>query len=87
MDGILSVRLEELQQKLDDRDIRLEIPDDVKNWLCDTGYNPTFGARPLNRVIQRFIMNPLATALLRGDIKDGESVRVKLDDENGLKLV
>ncbi len=54
--------------------------------MCEVGYDPTFGARPLQRLVQREIMNPLAKALLEGTVRDGELVRV-VKRENGLEVI
>ena len=56
--------------------IELVLNDGAKEWRADEGYDPVFGARPLKRVIQRALQNPLAEALLAGEIKDGETVPV-----------
>lgn len=62
-----------------DRKITLDIDNEGKTWLCDMGYDPAFGARPLNRVVQRYIMSPLARALLSGAVRDEEKVCFALD--------
>jgi ATP-dependent Clp protease ATP-binding subunit ClpB len=78
---IVDIRLKELQQRLDDRRIVLDVPDEAKQWLCDRGYDPRFGARPLNRLIAKEIGNGLADKIIRGEIKGGDvaSVAVKAD--------
>jgi ATP-dependent Clp protease ATP-binding subunit ClpB len=90
MKRIVDIQLKHLQQLLTDRKIALEIDDTAKAWLANTGYDPVYGARPLKRVIQRELQNPLATMLLSGVIKDGETVRVSVLDGrltiNGSKL-
>jgi ATP-dependent Clp protease ATP-binding subunit ClpB len=90
MKRIVDIQLRHLQQLLADRKIVLEINDKAKTWLANTGYDPVYGARPLKRVIQRELQNPLATSLLSGVIKDGETVRVSVQDGrltiNGNKL-
>jgi ATP-dependent Clp protease ATP-binding subunit ClpB len=84
---IVDIRLKELQQRLDDRRITLEVPDDVKQWLCDRGYDPKFGARPLNRLIAKQIGNGLADKIIRGDVKSGDVATVSLQDDGaGLKV-
>jgi ATP-dependent Clp protease ATP-binding subunit ClpB len=90
MKRIVDIQLRHLQQLLADRKIVLELNDKAKTWLANTGYDPVYGARPLKRVIQRELQNPLATSLLSGVIKDGETVRVSVQDGrltiNGNKL-
>jgi ATP-dependent Clp protease ATP-binding subunit ClpB len=80
MKRIVDIQLRHLQQLLAERKITLKIDDTAKTWLANTGYDPVYGARPLKRVIQRELQNPLATMLLSGTIKDGESVRVSVHD-------
>ncbi len=76
MDGIVDIQMARLQKRLAARKIELVLDDGAKQWLADEGYDPVFGARPLKRVIQRALQNPLAEALLAGEIKDGETVPV-----------
>ena len=76
---IVDIRLRELQQRLDDRRIRLEVDADVKEWLSERGYDPRFGARPLNRLIAKEVGNGLADKIIRGQIKAGDTVRVSLE--------
>ncbi|MES3629976.1 MAG: ATP-dependent chaperone ClpB [Longimonas sp.] len=65
--------------------LTLELSDAAKDWLADRGYDPAFGARPLKRVVQRQVANPLAEELLSGWISDGDTVRIELaDDKSGL---
>ena len=61
---------------LEDRKVALKIDADAKKWLANTGYDPVYGARPLKRVIQRELQNPLAEKILAGEIHDGDTVRV-----------
>lgn len=82
---IVDIRLKELQQRLDDRRITLEVPNEAKQWLCDKGYDPKFGARPLNRLIAKEIGNGLADKLIRGQIKSGTTAKVSIkEDGSGL---
>lgn len=76
MDGIVDIQMARLQKRLAARKIELVLDDGAKEWLANEGYDPVFGARPLKRVIQRALQNPLAEALLAGEIKDGESIPV-----------
>jgi ATP-dependent Clp protease ATP-binding subunit ClpB len=90
MKRIVDIQLKHLQQLLEDRKIVLKIDDTAKSWLANTGYDPVYGARPLKRVIQRHLQNPLATMLLSGAIKDGDTVEASVRDGqlviNGNKL-
>ncbi len=76
MDGIVDIQMARLQKRLAARKIELVLDEGAKEWLANEGYDPVFGARPLKRVIQRALQNPLAEALLAGEIKDGETVPV-----------
>jgi ATP-dependent Clp protease ATP-binding subunit ClpB len=76
MTGIVEIQLRRLQALLAERKIMLEVDDAARRWLADAGYDPVYGARPLKRVIQRELQNPLATELLEGRIQDGDAVRV-----------
>ncbi|PQE06516.1 Heat shock mitochondrial protein [Rutstroemia sp. NJR-2017a WRK4] len=82
---IVDIRISELQKRLDDKRITLKVDDEVRQWLADRGYDPKFGARPLNRLISREIGNGLADKIIRGELKTGELAVVKINDEsNGL---
>lgn len=76
MDGIVDIQLGRLQKRLAQRKIVLEMDAEAKTWLADEGYDPVFGARPLKRVIQRALQDPLAEMLLAGDVMDGATVPV-----------
>jgi len=76
MKGIVEIQLRHLQKLLADRKITLEIDEAAKAWLADKGYDPVYGARPLKRVIQRELQNPLAQQILEGRIPDGATVHV-----------
>ena len=76
MDGIVKIQLWLLEQRLAQRNIKLDLDEAAMKWLADEGYDPVFGARPLKRVIQRSLQNPLAEMILSGDVLDGETVPV-----------
>ena len=76
MGAIVDIQLKRLQSLLDERKIRLELDASARAWLADRGYDPTYGARPLKRVIQRAVQNPLSELILSGDVKDGDTVRI-----------
>ena len=76
MRGIVDIQLARLQKLLDDRKIVLDIDDKARDWLAETGYDPVYGARPLKRIIQRTLQNPLAEQVLAGKIADGDTVHV-----------
>ena len=76
MAGIVEIQLRRLEKRLAQRKIALELDADAKAWLAEEGYDPVYGARPLKRVIQRQLQDPLAEMLLAGDILDGSTVHV-----------
>ncbi|MBY0254399.1 MAG: ATP-dependent chaperone ClpB [Methylobacterium organophilum] len=78
MGAIVEIQLGRLQKLLDDRKIALDVDEDAKNWLADKGYDPAYGARPLKRVIQKNVQDPLAELVLSGKVHDGETVPVRL---------
>ncbi len=79
MGAIVSIQFARLQARLADRGVSLRLSDDAADWLAKHGYDPQFGARPLQRVIQNGVQNPLAQALLEGRFGDGDLVEVRLD--------
>ena len=76
MTGIVDIQLKRLDKLLADRKITLAVDAAAKAWLAETGYDPVYGARPLKRVIQRQLQNPLAQMILAGRIADGDTVPV-----------
>jgi len=81
MKGIVAIQLERLKKLLADRKITLEVDAAASAWLANAGYDPVYGARPLKRVIQRELQNPLAQQILEGHIPDGSTVLVGADDK------
>ena len=79
MGAIVTIQFARLAGRLADRGIRLRLDDLAADWLALRGYDPQFGARPLQRVIQHAVQNPLAEALLAGRFGDGDVVEVRLD--------
>jgi len=73
---IVDIRLKEMQARLDDRRIVLEVSDKVKAWLCEKGYDPRYGARPLNRLIAKEVGNGLADKIIRGEVRGGDVAKV-----------
>lgn len=76
MTGIVEIQLRRLEKRLAQRKITLDLAADAKAWLAEEGYDPVYGARPLKRVIQRQLQDPLAEMLLAGDILDGATIHV-----------
>ncbi len=81
MGGIVDIQLKRLEKRLVARKIALELDRDAKAWLAEEGYDPVFGARPLKRVIQRHLQDPLAEMILAGDVLDGATVHVSAGAE------
>ena len=78
---IVAIQMQYLSRLLADRKIELVLDDDATQWLANKGYDPAYGARPLKRVIQRYIQDPLAEELLSGGIMDGSRVHVVVKDD------
>ncbi|MGE0747263.1 MAG: AAA family ATPase, partial [Rhodospirillales bacterium] len=85
MGAIVDIQLQRLKAMLADRKIALELTDAARAWLGREGYDPVYGARPLKRVIQRSLQNPLAELILAGKVADGATVRVNVG-EGGLAI-
>ncbi|MFT6559428.1 ATP-dependent chaperone ClpB [Sneathiella sp.] len=81
MDEIVDIQLTHLRRLLEDKNIGLQLDEKASTWLADKGYDPVYGARPLKRVIQRYLQNPLASLLLQGDIGEGDDVVVSSSDQ------
>ncbi|MEP6065110.1 MAG: ATP-dependent chaperone ClpB [Paracoccaceae bacterium] len=77
MDDIVDIQIGRLLKRLAARKIVLDLDNGARQWLADEGYDPVFGARPLKRVIQSALQNPLAEMILSGDVKDGEVISVE----------
>ena len=80
MGKIVDIQMGRLQRLLADRKITIELNDQARSWIANRGYDPAYGARPLKRVIQRHMQDPLAEQILAGRIKDGETVKVTVRD-------
>jgi ATP-dependent Clp protease ATP-binding subunit ClpB len=76
MDKIVDIQIARLQKLLVDRKIEIDLDNRAREWLAQAGYDPVYGARPLKRVIQRRLQDPLAELLLEGRISDGVTVNV-----------
>ncbi|MNU67647.1 Chaperone protein ClpB [compost metagenome] len=85
MGGIVRIQLARLEKLMADRRLTLALDDSALNWLADKGYDPVYGARPLKRVIQKELVDPMAKKLLAGEIEDGSVVAVSAG-EDGLEI-
>jgi ATP-dependent Clp protease ATP-binding subunit ClpC len=78
---IVDLMAKDVEQRLEDMAIGLAITEAAKGWLAKVGYDPVYGARPLRRAIEKYVENPLATRILKGDFKEGSTVVVDLEGE------
>ena len=79
--NILTIRLKEIDERLADRRINLSLSSEAKDKLCELGYDPVYGARPLNRVLQKKVLNPLSKLMIKGQIREGETILVDLKED------
>jgi len=79
MKQIVDLQMKEVRDRLSDHDIMVELTEAARNWLAKEGYDPAFGARPLQRAIQKYVESPLSVELLAGKFKDGATVEVDVD--------
>ncbi len=86
MEQIVNLQMKEVQERLSDYNIVVQMSDAARSWLAKEGYDPAFGARPLRRAIQKYVESPLSVELLSGKYKDGATVRVEVDEQQD-KLV
>jgi ATP-dependent Clp protease ATP-binding subunit ClpC len=78
---VVELLVKELQERLADRKLNIELTDKAKAWLVKEGYDPVYGARPLRRAIERYVENPLSSKLLAGEFKEGDTVKVDQGDK------
>jgi ATP-dependent Clp protease ATP-binding subunit ClpB len=84
---IVDLQVEALRRRLVARRLELEVSEAARGWLAATGFDPVYGARPLRRLVQSAVGDPLARALLAGEVRDGDTVRVDLAaDGSGLTV-
>jgi ATP-dependent Clp protease ATP-binding subunit ClpC len=81
MEEIVVLQMKEVQDRLNEHNITVELSDAARKWLANEGYDPAFGARPLRRAIQKNVESPLSMELLGGKFKDGATVQVNVDEE------
>ena len=87
MKQIAGIMLREVSARLVERSITLEVSDRFKDLVVEEGYNPSYGARPLRRAIMRLLEDSLAEAMLSGQIKEGDTAFVDVDDNGQVKVV
>jgi len=79
--GVVDIRLKEASVRLASQRIALDVSEEAKDWLAKNGYEPQYGARPLNRLITKSLLNPLARVIIKGTVKSGDVVKAILDEE------
>jgi len=79
---IVAIQLERLKTRLGEQNMELVLADQAITFLAEKGYDPTYGARPLKRVIQKHLENPLSMKILKGDILPGTRINVDVSDDN-----
>ena len=80
MAPIVEIQVARVQKLLKDRKITIDLTEGAKKWLGRVGYDPVYGARPLKRAVQRYLQDPLADKILRGEVPDGATVAVDEGD-------
>ncbi|PQM28696.1 ATP-dependent chaperone ClpB [Sphingopyxis lindanitolerans] len=85
MGGIVDIQVARVQKLLTDRKVTLDLTDAARAWLGRVGYDPVYGARPLKRAVQKYLQDPLADLILRGEVKDGSTIKVD-EGDGALKL-
>jgi ATP-dependent Clp protease ATP-binding subunit ClpB len=81
MDSIVKIQLERVEKLLADRRMAITLDAGALHWLGERGYDPVYGARPLKRVIQKELVDPIARKLLAGDLEDGSVIQVTSGDD------
>jgi ATP-dependent Clp protease ATP-binding subunit ClpC len=84
---IVQISLTELETKLEEKGIKIQLTDGAKKFLTEKGFDPLYGARPLKRAIQKYIEDPLADELIKGNYPDGSEIQVKVKNKNELKFI
>ncbi len=80
MGGIVDIQVARVQKLLADRKVTLDLTGAARNWLGRVGYDPVYGARPLKRAVQKYLQDPLADLILKGEVRDGQTVKVDEGD-------
>ena len=78
---IVDLQMNEIRQRLAEHGLKVELSAKARKWLANEGYDPSFGARPLKRTLQKFVESPLSVKLLSGDFTEGDKVLVDLDEK------
>jgi len=81
LNSIVDLLIQAVEQRLAERNIKLEVSSEAKAWLVKRGYDPVYGARPLRRAIQRYVENPLSSKILQGQFKEGDTIAINVEGE------
>ena len=81
---IVDIQIERVQKMLREKEITLAVSEEAKDWLAQLGYDVTYGARPLKRVVQKYLVNPLSQELLAGNFIDGDTIKIGVGEKAGL---
>jgi ATP-dependent Clp protease ATP-binding subunit ClpC len=79
---IVGLLVYEVEQRLAERKIKLEVNEEARAWLVRKGYDPVYGARPLRRAVQKYVENPISTKILQGEFKEGDTITIGLKEDN-----
>ena len=79
--SIVDLMVRDLQDRLSERGMGIEITEAAKTWLAKEGFDPVYGARPLRRAIERYVENPLSTKVLKSEFNEGDSIMVDVADD------
>lgn len=82
MDSIFDIQMKRVQKLLDERQLKVDVTDAARTGLCDAGFDPTFGARPLKRAIQQYLLNPMSKAIVGGGYGPKDTIKVDIDAED-----
>ena len=80
--SIIDLLIREVERRLAERGIKLEVDSEAKVWLAQKGYDPVYGARPLRRAIQRYVENPMSSKILQGEFKEGDTIAISVRENN-----
>ena len=78
---ILELELEKVRKRLAERDIHFELDSSARDLLLEKGFDPTYGARPMRRAVERYLEDPMAEEIIRGDLREGETISISTKDE------
>jgi ATP-dependent Clp protease ATP-binding subunit ClpC len=81
MEEIVDLQMKEMQDRLNEFNIKITLTKHARTWLAKAGYDPAFGARPLRRALQRYVESPLSVKMLKGEFKVGDTILVDAGDE------